>query len=329
MSTTTPVRAALAVALLAAAGAVHAAGAPAGAQISNTAQVSYTLAGGNVTMPSNTVTLTVAEIVDVVVTLQTPTVAVTPGAANQVQVDRVTNTGNGSETFQLAMTSVLGGDDFDPTPAAPAIYFDIDASGTLTAADTPYTAGGNDPTLAADAFTTLLVVNNIPGALANGARGLSRLTAASRTGTGTPGTVFAGQGTGGTDAVVGTSGGDGEATGEYQVADIQVTALKSATVVDPFGGSRPVPGARVNYQVVVTPTGSGSAGTAVFSDPIPANTTYVAGSLRLNGTPLSDDASDADAGSYLTVPQRAVRVALGNLTQASGPQTIVFAVTIN
>ena len=74
---------------------------------------------------------------------------------------------------------------------------------------------------------------------------------------------------------------------------------------------------------------SGSAGTAVFSDPIPANTSYVAGSLRLNGTPLSDDASDADAGSYLTVPQRAVRVALGNLTQASGPQTIVFAVTIN
>jgi uncharacterized repeat protein (TIGR01451 family) len=329
MNQWTLARALVAVGLLAAAGAVQAAGAPAGALISNTAQVNYTLGGGAVTTPSNTVTLTVAEILDVVVTLQSPTIAVTAGSSGQVLVFRVTNTGNGSEAFQLAMTSVLGGDDFDPTAAAPAIYFDTDASGTLTAADTPYTAGGNDPTLAADAFTTLLVVNAIPAPLANGARGLSRLTAASRTGVGAPGTAFAGQGTGGTDAVVGTTGADGEATGEYQVTDLQVAALKSATVIDPFGGARVVPGARINYQVVVTPTGTGTAATAVFTDAIPTNTTYVAGTLRLNAAVLTDDGSDADAGSYLTVPQRAVRVALGNLTQASGPQTIVFAVTVD
>jgi uncharacterized repeat protein (TIGR01451 family) len=322
-------RALLVVGLLAAAGSVQAAGAPAGALISNTAQVTYTLGGGSVNTPSNTVTLTVAEILDVVVTLQSPTIAVTPGSTAQVLVFRVTNTGNGPEAFQLGMTSVLGGDDFDPVPAAPAIYFDTDASGTLTAADTPYTAGSNDPTLSADAFTTLLVVNAIPAPLANGARGLSRLTAAARTGTGAPGTAFAGQGAGGTDAVVGTTGADGEATGEYQVADLQLAALKSATVLDPFGGTRVVPGARINYQVVVTPTGTGTAAGAVFSDAIPANTSYVAGTLRLNGAALTDDGGDADAGSYLTVPQRAVRVALGNLTQASGPQTVVFAVTVD
>ena len=138
-------RVGLVVAALAFGGAARAAGAPAGAAISNTAQVSYTVGAAAATTASNTVTLTVAEILDVLVTVQTPTVTVSPAALGQALLFRVTNTGNGSETFRLSMTSVLGGDDFDPTPATPAIYFDTDGSGTLTPADTPYTAGSNDP----------------------------------------------------------------------------------------------------------------------------------------------------------------------------------------
>jgi hypothetical protein len=65
-----------------------------------------------------------------------------------------------------------------------------------------------------------------------------------------------------------------------------------------------------------------------FSDNIPPNTTYVAGSLKLNGTALSDGA-DADVGAFETTPQNRVHVTLGNLTQAGGTQTIDFAVTIN
>jgi hypothetical protein len=67
----------------------------------------------------------------------------------------------------------------------------------------------------------------------------------------------------------------------------------------------------------------------VFNDAIPTRTTYVPASLRLNGAPLTDDAADADAGSLQTAPSRAVRVALGTLTQSSGPQTITFDVTID
>ena len=319
----------LALAGVIAAPMVSAAGAPAGLQIDNTAQVNYTLGATSVTAPSNTVSIVVAEIVDVVVTLQSPTISVSPGATGQVLVYRVTNTGNGLEPFRLTIDSALGGDEFDPVPAAPAVYFDTDASGTLTPADTPYTPGSNDPSLAADAFATVLVVNSIPAPLANGNRGLSLLRAASLTGTGAPGTVFAGQGTAGTDAVVGNSGGDGDATGQYLVADLQLAAVKSATVLDPFGGARPVPGARITYQVVVTPTGSGTASAVVFSDAIPTRTTYVPASLRLNGAPLTDDAGDADAGSLQTAPTRAVRVALGAITQSSGPQTITFDVTID
>ncbi len=116
--------------------------------------------------------------------------------------------------------------------------------------------------------------------------------------------------------------------GEYLVGDIQISAVKSQTVCDPFGGTQPIPGATIAYQIVVTATGTGAALGAAFNDPIPADTTYVAGSLRLNGAPLTD-AADADAGSFVTTPAPASPSNLGDLTSAAGPQTIDFRVTIN
>jgi uncharacterized repeat protein (TIGR01451 family) len=306
----------------------HAVGVPAGTSIDNTAQVTYQVGAVNATATSNTSSVMVAEILDVVVTLQTPSVPVLAGATQRAMLFRVSNTGNGAETFRLQMTSVLGGDEFDPTAAAPSIYFDSDASGDLSPGDVPYTAGSNDPVLNADAFVNVLVINDIPGGVTDGNRGFSRLTATSRTGTGTPGTSFAGQGSSGTDAVIGTTGGDSEATGQYLVAGIAVNAVKSASVADQFGGTRPVPGARINYTIVVSASGTGTAAASVFNDDIPASTTYVPGTLRLNSVALSD-AADADAGDFSTTPNARVRVQLGNLTQASGSQTIQFAVTIN
>jgi uncharacterized repeat protein (TIGR01451 family) len=306
----------------------HAAGVPAGTVINNTAQVTFSVGTVTSTANSNPVSVTVAEILDVVVTLQTPTVSVSAGDTQQEVVYRVTNTGNGPETFRLVMTSVLTGDQFDPTAASPSIYFDTDASGDLSPGDSAYVVGTNDPVLNADAFVTVLVVNDIPAAVVDGNRGFTRLTADARTGTGTPGTTFAGQGVSGTDAVVGTTGADGEATGEYLVAGVALNAVKSQVVVDQFGGARPVPGARINYSIVVSATGTGTALNSIFSDSVPANTTYVPGTLRLNAAAVTDNA-DADAGDYLATPAPHVRVALGNLTQASGSQTITFAVTIN
>lgn len=304
------------------------AGTAANTAISNSAQVNYTLGGTPLSVNSNTTTLNVAEILNVNVAVQTPTVSVASGATQRVVVIRVTNTGNGSETFRLTGNSVIAGDDFDPTPNAPFMYFDTDGSGDLSAPDIAYASGVNDPVLAADQFTTVLIVNTIPAALANGAIGRTQLTAQALTGTGPAGTVIAGQGTGGVDAVVGTSGASQIGTGSYVVAGLQLNAVKSQSVVDQFGGTRPVPGARINYQIVVTPTGSGTANAVVITDAIPTNTTYVAGTLRLNSAALTDGA-DADAGQFLTVPAAQVRVDLGNLTTASGAQTIDFAVTIN
>jgi uncharacterized repeat protein (TIGR01451 family) len=322
----------LSVAVVAALGAPlasHAAGTAAGTNIQNTAQVSYTVGSSTVTTSSNTSSVTVAEILDAVLTIAAPTVTVSPGASAEELVFTLTNTGNGTETFNLtALSAGVVGDDFDPTLASPAIYFDTDNSGDFSGSDVAYNLGANNPVLAADASVRLIVVNNIPGTAANGNRGRSQLTAAAATGTGAPGTAFIGGGDGGVDAVAGTTGGDSVLFGEYLVADVQLTAVKSQTIVDQFGGARPLPGARINYQVVVTPSGSGNATAAAFSDRVPTNTTYVGGSLRLNGASLSDGA-DADAGTFVSAPAPDVRVTLGNLAGGSGPQTIEFAVTIN
>jgi hypothetical protein len=61
---------------------------------------------------------------------------------------------------------------------------------------------------------------------------------------------------------------------------------------------------------------------------MPASTSYVAGSLQLNGAALTD-AADADAGVFASSPAAEIAVSLGDLTATSGPQTIAFSVTID
>jgi uncharacterized repeat protein (TIGR01451 family) len=89
-----------------------------------------------------------------------------------------------------------------------------------------------------------------------------------------------------------------------------------------------VPGASITYQIVVNVTGSAAAAGFMFVDNIPSGTTFTAGSLQFNGNPLTDTA-DADAGEFQAGATPSVRVMLGDLTQAAGPQTVAFTVTIN
>ena len=317
------------IAVLGAPLAAQATGTPAGTNIQNTAQVSYTVGTSTVTASSNTSTIRVAEILDAVLTLASATVQVSPGATAEELVLTLTNTGNGSETFNLtALSAGIVNDDFDPTLASPAIYFDSDNSGDFSGSDLAYSPGANDPTLAADASIRLFVVNNIPNTVVNGNRGRSQLTAAAATGSGPQGMSFGLTGDGGVEAVAGTTGGDAVLFGEYLVADVALSALKSQSILDQFGGGRPLPGATITYQIVVTRSGTGTANAAAVNDLIPANTTYVAGSLQLNGATLTDTA-DGDAGAFVSAPAPEVRVNLGDLSGASGPQTIQFAVTIN
>ena len=319
----------LAGALLLASASASAAGTPVGTVIQNSATVDFDLAGTPTTVVTNTTTITVVERIDVVVTLQSPQILVAANDTNQALLFTVTNTGNGTETFTLAIDSAIGGPDFDPIPAVPAIYFDTDASGDFDIlVDQPYTPGANDPDLPADASIDVFLVNDIPGTVVNGNVGRSELTATSATGSGLPGDEFPGQGDGGVDAVLGNTGGEAAEFGEYVVSDVQVNLVKSQLVTDQFGGNQPIPGATITYTITIDVVGTGTATASVFNDVIPTYSTYAANSIRLNGGVLTD-ATDADAGEYDTTVVPTIVVRLGDLTQADGTQTVEFQVTID
>ena len=127
----------------------EAAGTVAGSTIANTATASFTDSGGNAqTATSNTANLRVDELLDVAVTSADPgDIPTLPSGVNQVASFTVTNTGNGSEAYGLAVTTALGGDQFDPT--ATSIALDTNGNGAYDAGvDTVYVSGTNDPVLA-------------------------------------------------------------------------------------------------------------------------------------------------------------------------------------
>jgi uncharacterized repeat protein (TIGR01451 family) len=302
-----------------------AAGTAAGTNITNVATATYELPnGGEASVDSNIVTLKVDELLDVSVAWSDPSdVSATAGGTGQRLKFTITNGGNGSESFSLATIANGGGDDFDP--AVTSIVLDSNGNGAYDAGvDTAYTSGGNDPELDPDESLAVFVLSTVPAAAGDGQRGRIDLTAVARTGSGTPGTSFAGLGQGGGDAVVGATGADSEDDGYYRVAKASVSFVKSASVADAFGGSAAAPGSTITYSLVATVSGSGSVANLRVSDPVPAGTSYKPGSLTLEGTPLTDSA-DADSGSFTGT---AIDVGLG--TVAAGTiKTITFQVKID
>ncbi len=313
----------LAAACLSCTSPAFAAGTRAGTVIDNTASATYDQGAGTVTVDSNVNSLTVDELINTIVDwTDSADVVTTPGATGQVLRFQVTNSGNGIETFALSTVGTIGGDDYNPVVTQ--IIID-DGDGIYEPGqDIVYTPGSNDPVLDPDQSITVFVISTTPGGVVDGNRGGVRLISSSTTGTGAPGTSFAGAGEGGGNAVLGTSGGDDQDDGFYAVSGATVAIAKSSTVADPFGGTSAVPGSTITYTLVATTTGSGSLPNLVISDAVPTGTTYVAGSLTLGGSGLTD-AIDADAGQFSS---NSIRVALG--TVAGGQtRTITFRVTIN
>ncbi len=303
-------------------------GTPAGTIIENTASVDFDMGGTSFSLDTNTTSFAVAERIEVDVTRATSQLVVSADDMNQALLFTVTNTGNGTESFLLTVDSAISGDDFDPVPAIPEIYFDTDGSGDFNVGDVAYDPGVNDPLLAADESIDVLIVNHIPTNVLDGQIGRSALAATSNTGTGAPGTDFANAGDNNVDAVIGNGGGDDTDTGEYFVENIVINVQKSQVVADPTGGNQPVPGATLTYTITVEVASAGVATASAIRDAIPPYCTYVPGSLLLNGATVSD-ATDSDAGEYETSVTPSVVVRLGDLTQADGAQTVVFQVTID
>jgi len=309
------------------AGTVDAAGTIAGTPIANQAEIMYEIGTETRAQSSNVSTFRVAEVLDINVLLQTPERLVSAGAADQPLYFTLSNIGNGAERLVLSPVHSLTGDQFDPQAPTPTLVLDTDGSGDLSASDTAYVPGVNDPQLLPDASIGVMLLSDIPGGVADGERGFVRLDAHTETASGTPGGIYPGLGDQGVDIVLGPSGGTGQSVGEYLVGQVSLLLTKSATVLDPSGGDRAVPGAEIVYTVQVVAEGTGPATEALFQDAIPNDTRYVSGSLRLNGAVLTD-ASDIDAGEF-EAQASAIIVDLGTLAPGDAVQQVQFTVTIN
>ena len=302
--------------------AAHAAGVAAGTQIANTATATYDSGAASVSIQSNTVTVRVDELLNVAVTSLSanPTAA---AAGTTVLTYQITNTGNGPESFDLIADTAVAGNAFNPT--LQSIAYDTNGNGVYDpGTDVILATGTPTPAIAPDNALTVFVLTTLPGTATDGQTGQVRLTATSTTGSGTPGTVFAGQGNGGGDAVVGASTAlDGAlATEIARLAAVNLT--KSAAILDPFGTQQPVPGAIVTYSLLAMVSGAGTASNLNVTDIIPVGTTYQTGTLTLDGAPLSD-ATDSDTGQA-----SAAGIAVGLGTLAGGTsRTVAFKVKIN
>ena len=301
----------------------YASGTLAGTLIQNTATASYTSGGGTVTMQSNTVTVKVDQVIGVAVTTLTSS-PVTIGAGTSVLTYQVTNNGNGSDTFDLTGAPNVSGNAFNATLQTVAI--DSNGNGTYDpGVDTVISNGAASQAMAPDAAIKVFLVVAAPAGATDTQTSQVRLTATSAIGSGTPGTLFAGKGVGGVDAVVGATGGTANSLGALIASLATVTLTKSATINDPYGGANPVPGAIVTYAIVAHVAGSGTATGLTINDPFPTGTTYQVGTLMLNGAGLTD-AADTDAGA---VSASAVAVTLGNVAGGGADKTITFKVKIN
>lgn len=299
----------------------QAAGVTAGTLIQNTASASYGSGSATTTVTSNTVSIRVDELLDVAVSsLDSGAV---PVANTAVLTYRIDNTGNGAEAFSITVSPSVTGNGFDAEIQTIAI--DANNNGTYEpGVDTVITNGGSTPELATDANTRIFVVVSQPSGTADGAAGQVRVTAQALTGAGTPGTSFAGQGQGGGDAVVGATTANANALGSLIASSASVALVKSYTVADPFGGTKPVPGAVVTFTIAATATGTGSVNDLHIIDAIPAGTTYVANSATLGGTALTD-AADSDAG---IASSSGIDVTVGTLLGGAS-STVTFQTTIN
>lgn len=311
-------------ALIAAGAPALAVGTVANTPINNTATVSYEdPTGAPRSANSNTTTLRVDELLDVTVADGGSVTVFTPDG-NRALAFTVTNTGNGTEPFELVATN-LGGDDFDATGVD--IYLD-DGDGVFDGGDTLYVFNANDPVLAPGGARVVFIVGDIPASLASGNQAdLSlRATAVTASATGDPaGTVFISAGDGGTDAVAGNSTASAVDQASFLVASVTASLVKSQAVTDPFGGSNALPGAVITYTLTFTLSGTGNVTLAQIADPIPANATYVAGSITLNSVALTD-AADTDEGAFTG---SGIVVNLASPLASPSTQIVTFQVTID
>lgn len=337
--------------LLITSGFAHSAATPAGTIISNIAKANYEISGvpqPKVESPSSN--FLVDRKLDVKVSEANGSrTVVTQGdqeTAYKCLGFDVTNEGNALQDFMLTLSNQAGGadpfggnDNFNVTTDLTAVVDDGD--GICNAGDTATYI--ND--LAAGNTVRVWVKGDIPLTQVNGDIAAIILTAQiaeTSAVPNTPGAAIITDHKGSADNpaavqdVLADSKGDTDDyndgkdsdTDAFIVASAVVSSVKSVSILDPSGGRDPITGSVLTYTIAVTLSGSGTALNVVITDPVPAHTTYMPGTLTIDTGTLTD-AADADSGDYGATTPGTVTVSLGNLTSTSPVHTITFKAVIN
>jgi uncharacterized repeat protein (TIGR01451 family) len=286
----------LALAFAVAPGTAWALGTPAGTPITNQATVTYNDPLGNTfTALSNVVTTVVSQVASVDVapdnaTTTTPSTIVT-------YAHTVSNLGNGPDAIDITTGSSQGW--------TVDLYFDLNGDGLYQVTDP--VLGDTDGDLTPD--TGVLAANGTYKILA-------RVTVPAGTVGGTV-DVTTVTGTSSFNVSVSESATD--------TTSIQAPNLTAVKTVSPVGNQPP--GTVLTYTVAVTNNGNTAASSVVLTDAIPANTTYVPGSITYNGAARTDGA-DLDNADFNSTNANAVTVNVGALAVAA-TVTVEFQVTID
>lgn len=286
---------------------------PAGTQIVNTAASAFTIDQVPGSATSNSVANHIDEVVDLTLAQRNPGQIMDLAHGLPFVL---TNTGNGNEAFHVEANAPAH-------DGALTVATDVDGNGAYDpAVDITLPSDGTTPVLAPGASLALLLAFAKPPTTA----GTATISAKAATGSGTPGTVFAGMGDGGSDALVGLTRAEASLPIAYQVEGagaLPAKLEKSQTVLAPDGTATPVPGAVITYRLALTTTATGALSDAEIVDSIPAGTAYVPGSIQIADAAASD-VSDADAAYF---DGQSIHIALGEISQPT-TRVVTFQVTI-
>lgn len=266
-----------------------------GSRISNTANASFTTDAGETRIASNTVTLTVDQVIEAAITANAPAVPAAPTLTAVGFV--VSNPGNATERYSLSATVDVAGVEIA------GFAVDSDGNGSYDAA---VDAALTDATLNLDSGARRRIFVLVRNAASAPKDVTVTATVAANRGHGAPGTVIAGAGDNGVDVVVGGTGGQASASARITGDAATPSLLKSQTVLAPNGTARVMPGSIITYQIEARfplPVRAPE-----ITDVIPDGVDFVPGSMTLDGQPLTDAAGD-DAGTF---DGTQVRVALGD-----------------
>ena len=268
--------------------AANAAAPTAGTSISNVASASYTDSTGNSkTVTSNLVTTTVLQVASfTLVSDQTKTA----NANGQVSLSHtLTNTGNGSDTFALAVAQDDTRDGSADTYnfSGLVVYLDANKDG-VPDSQTSLTS----VTLAAGESVNVIVQATTPSAVAIAAAG--KLTVSATSSLGNSGASPATTGSS-INKVTATDKGDAvrwnvDTVTITQGAVISLTKSASVTAIDATQASTTA--REVEYKLVYQNTGNSTATNVTVTDVLPAGLTYVAGSAKLAGVAQTDAVGD-------------------------------------